>query len=127
MASIRRFMSASVHRLAPSDPLADAYALVEEHGVRHFPVIDGESVVGILTLSDLAVLASTMALDRDTALVSDVMTLEPYCVSSDADVGVVAREMSARRIGSALILEGDKLVGVFTSTDAVRALGELLP
>lgn len=126
MVAVRHFMSSAVHRLSPKDPLAEAFALVEEHGVRHFPIVDRDAVVGILTLSDLAVIDSTLALDHNSARVGEVMTRDPYCVDAELSVGAISREMSRRRIGSALVTESGKLVGVFTATDAVRALGVLI-
>jgi CBS domain-containing protein len=34
--------------------------------------------------------------------------------------------MAERRIGSAIVVKGDKLVGIFTVTDACRALADVL-
>jgi CBS domain-containing protein len=41
-------------------------------------------------------------------------------------VAVVARTMAEHRIGSAIVTKHDKLVGIFTVTDACRALAEVL-
>jgi acetoin utilization protein AcuB len=45
-----------------------------------------------------------------------------YCVSPDAPLVEVAREMAEHKYGSAVVVEGPKVVGVFTTTDALRAL-----
>jgi acetoin utilization protein AcuB len=47
-------------------------------------------------------------------------------VRPDTPVDEVAREMADRRYGCAVVIEGGKVVGVFTTTDALRALSELL-
>jgi CBS domain-containing protein len=39
---------------------------------------------------------------------------------------VVARTMAEHHIGSAIVTKNDKLVGIFTVTDACRALAEIL-
>ena len=41
-------------------------------------------------------------------------------------VATVARTMADNRIGSAIVTKNDKLVGVFTVTDACRASAEVL-
>ena len=50
----------------------------------------------------------------------DVLTVEPM-----APIVEVAQAMVARRVSSALVTEGDVLVGIFTSTDALRLIAEL--
>ena len=44
----------------------------------------------------------------------------------DTPLDQVVTEMAERRIGSALITHHDKLVGIFTVTDACRVLAEIL-
>jgi len=41
-------------------------------------------------------------------------------------VAVVARTMADNHIGSAIVTKDDKLVGIFTVTDACRALARVL-
>jgi hypothetical protein len=37
-----------------------------------------------------------------------------------------ARDRERRRVGSAVVMEGDKVIGVFTTTDALSALAAML-
>jgi len=120
------YMSPLTHSLGPSAKLAEVKALMERHGVRHVPVVEGGAVVGIVTMSDVFVLDHTLATDDETALVGEVMTKEPYSVEGDTPLGAVAREMVRRRIGSAIVLHDGKPAGVFTTTDALRALGDAI-
>ncbi|MFX8848650.1 CBS domain-containing protein, partial [Acinetobacter baumannii] len=41
-------------------------------------------------------------------------------------VAEVARVMAEKRIGSAIVTKNNKLVGIFTVTDACRALAQIL-
>ena len=52
----------------------------------------------------------------------------PDVWSVDADVPVLEaiQLMADRHVGSALVTRGDKLVGIFTTTDACRALARVL-
>jgi acetoin utilization protein AcuB len=47
-------------------------------------------------------------------------------VAPDEALDVAAREMSKRKWGSALVTDQGKVVGVFTTTDALRALSDAL-
>ncbi|MFU8816434.1 MAG: CBS domain-containing protein [Pseudomonadales bacterium] len=49
--------------LSPADDFQDAVQLMNDHAVRRLPVVDGNEVVGIISLGDLSV-----AQDRESAL-----------------------------------------------------------
>ena len=56
--------------------------------------------------------------------VSDVMTAGTILsIGPDTPVAEAATVMGERRVGSALVMEGDRLAGIFTERDIVRALG----
>jgi CBS domain-containing protein len=56
--------------------------------------------------------------------VGDIMTTGLFSIDPTTTVAEAATVMGERRIGSALVLEGDRLLGIFTERDIVRALGE---
>jgi CBS domain-containing protein len=58
------------------------------------------------------------------ATVGDVMTRSLLWVEPAATVGEAATLMGERRAGSALVMEGDRLLGIFTERDIVKALGQ---
>jgi CBS domain-containing protein len=58
------------------------------------------------------------------ATVREVMSTNVITVEPDATVAEAATVMGGKRVGSALIMEGDRIAGIFTERDIVRALGE---
>jgi len=54
------------------------------------------------------------------------MSPSPFTVSSDASLAEVCAEMAEHKYGCAVVLQRDKVIGIFTTVDACRALGELL-
>jgi CBS domain-containing protein len=50
------------------------------------------------------------------------MTPNPFVVPPDAPLNQVARAMARRKIGSAIVVDGERVAGVFTTTDALLAL-----
>ena len=58
------------------------------------------------------------------ATIRDVMSEGIVTVNPDVTVAEAATVMGSRGIGSALVMRGDRLEGIFTERDIVRALGE---
>lgn len=110
------------------DSLRRARALMIEHRVRHLPVLDGHTLVGVLTDRDLKRgLDPAVGLPSiDELFVRDVYTPEPYAVDSSTPLDAVLEHMVAHHLGSALVTKHGRLVGIFTATDACRAYCEHL-
>src|SRR5919106_4494345 len=56
--------------------------------------------------------------------VADMMHTGLFSVGPTTTVPEAATMMGERRVGSALVMEGDALLGIFTERDIVKALGE---
>jgi acetoin utilization protein AcuB len=124
--TVGEHMSPAKHVVAPADSLAIARDVMQANLVRHLPVVEKDRVVGMITQSDLFVMESTFAVDPEKTRVRDAMSSDLYTVAPSEPLDVVAGEMARRHIGSAIVLEGGALVGLFTTTDACRILGEVL-
>jgi CBS domain-containing protein len=61
---------------------------------------------------------------EDMTTVRDVMTKELITVEASATVAETATVMGEHHVGSALVLDGDNLAGIFTERDIVRALSQ---
>jgi CBS domain-containing protein len=55
------------------------------------------------------------------ALLKELMTGEVFTTASDAPVSDVAGSMLKGRFGSAVVIEGKRLSGIFTERDVLRA------
>jgi acetoin utilization protein AcuB len=122
------FMTPFPYSVDIDDPLAVAHQLMRAHNFRHLPVTLAGEIVGMLTDRDIKlVLGPDFGSPREEALkVRDAYVENPCIVSASSPVALVARTMADRRIGSAIVVKGDKLVGIFTVTDACRALADVL-
>ena len=56
-ATVRDWMTADPDSVAPDVEVASAFASLSQHGYRHIPVVDGDQVVGIVSMRDLMKIA----------------------------------------------------------------------
>ena len=102
----------------------EANALMFEQALRHLPVQHDGRIVGILSDRDLSRVFSHKS--AEAPRVEDVMTKLPFIVSPDEDIQRVTEVMASERLGSVLIKgPGDKLLGIFTTTDALALLSKI--
>ncbi len=124
--SISKFMTPMPYTIESHETLARSLELMKEHKIRHLPVRAQGRITGLISLQDVNLLASYAAVDLTTTKALDAMARNPYCVSPEASLDLVASHMAEHRIGSALVVqENGTLVGIFTDTDALRALAEV--
>jgi acetoin utilization protein AcuB len=122
------FMTPFPHSIEVDAPLADARTMMREGNFRHLPVTSGGDIVGIVTDRDIKlVLGPDFGNPEERELkVRDAYVDKTYVVSAATPVATVARTMAQLHIGSAIITKHNKLVGIFTVTDACRALAEVI-
>jgi acetoin utilization protein AcuB len=124
--TVQRYMSTAPHTIGADQSLREASERMREHGVRHLPVMRGESLVGILSERDVALISGLSDVNPEIVRASDAMTEDVITVSPDAQLDEVATMMAERRAGSVIVEQNHKLVGIFTTVDALRAFAELL-
>jgi len=123
---IERYMSSVLIVISPSQPLSEAIRLMRLHEVRHLPVVKRNRVVGVLSQRDIYRTQSLGSGALSEILVSEVIAADPYTVEPDEPIDRVTRQMVRRKIGTALVTHNDRLLGMFTATDALLALAALV-
>lgn len=124
--TVGEYMTSAPYSIGSDQPLAAATHRMNELGIRHLPVLRGGMLIGIVTERDIALVESLPGVDSATLEVEEAMTEEPFSVQADASLHEVATSMAGHKWGAALVLRGQDLVGVFTTTDALQALSDLL-
>jgi acetoin utilization protein AcuB len=125
---ILAFMTPFPYSIDVEAPLAEAHAFLRERRIRHLPVTRQGELAGILTDRDIKLaLGPDLGSPPERELrVSDVYQPETYVVDAGERLEDVAAAMAERHVGSALVTRGGKLVGIFTTMDACRALARVL-
>ena len=121
--SIGEVMTKSPHTLGEEQTVEVAKRFMYQHGIRHLPILHGGECVGVISDRDIK-LAYAVEPDAGKLLLKDVCNGEVYGVSPDAKLKEVAKQMLDRGIGSAIVMEGAKVIGIFTVTDACRIIAQ---
>ncbi len=115
--------------------LRRARRVMENHRIRHLPVVEGRRLVGILTDRDIrqaapSSAASLTSRERDEFMdflrVGQVMTRRIISVTPITSISEAARLLRRYWIGCLPVVEDRLLVGILTSSDLLEVLALIL-
>ncbi len=127
--TVKEIMMGSPVTLNSKDILLLADDIMTLGRIRHIPIVEGETVVGVLSQRDLfrSAFVTAMGLkpgeqkDLLKAIpIEEVMSKPVITISPDAPVKEAARVMMGRKIGCLPVVEGNTLIGLVTETDILR-------
>jgi len=107
--------------LSPMATVGDAYALMTERGFRHVPIVEGDLLIGVISMTDIGRLGARVPQILAMPL-HEVMTTDIITVTPGETVDVAAATMAARRINCLLVVIGRQLSGIVTTYDLLDAL-----
>lgn len=124
-------MTTSPITIRSERPLKDALELMEQHHIKHLPVMSGNGhVVGIVTDRDCRSALNSPFIVRERwqdealikhVLVRSIMSPAPIVVEPDTSAIEAARLMLSHRIGCLPVMRGETLVGILTRSDILIA------
>ena len=138
-ATVSEVMQPSPMTVRADDGMDMTEDLMSLGRVRHLPVVDGDRLVGIVSLRDLLAHSLTRALDFEprerrvflkSVDVREAMSERLITVRPETSQQEAAALMLRHRIGCLPVIDaGGALVGIVTETDLLRAayLGEEAP
>lgn len=130
MVAVREWMSEDVVSVRSGESAATVARLMEDHGIRHVPVVDADGdLVGLVSDRDLGrrVLGAVdelpiserrdvlQAVRVDQVMVHGIVTVEP-----DASLAEVGDLLIEYKFGCVPVVSGSRLVGILTETDFIR-------
>ena len=127
MRTVRQLLEAKtpeVHSIGPDAPVLDAVRLMAEKHIGALLVMEGERLAGILSERDYArkvVLQGRSS--RDTP-VRAIMTSEVVTVGPNETSDRCMQVVTDRRVRHLPVLEGDRVIGVVSIGDLVKAVIE---
>lgn len=104
-----------------------AQEIMTRHGIRHLPVTKDDKCVGVISDRDIHAAMAVKGANAKTLQIDDIYSKHAYVAHPGSALELVAKEMAEKKYGSAVVTdESGKVVGIFTSTDAMRALSRIL-
>jgi CBS domain-containing protein len=123
MSLIKDIMTWHVVVIGFDHSIFEAAQLMTSNHVGCLVIMDGETIVGIVTERDIVRRAVAEKVPLKTK-VSEVMSKHVFTVNSDASIKEAAKIMSINKIRRLPVLEQNKLVGIIVGADIVRHLGK---
>ena len=99
--------------------LGDVAKVMLDKGIGSVPVMRDDQMVGIVSKADFVTLAVGIAFDK--IAVKEIMTKNVISVSPADRLVHARRKMMDNHVGRLLVIDDDKLVGMITSKDLMRA------
>jgi acetoin utilization protein AcuB len=128
---IADIMKTNVISIPSTTPLAEARRIMDAHKIRRLPVIDNERLVGIVAKDDLDKVGplelktytiNEMVYMLNKMTVEDVMHRDVVAVTPDTTVEAAIATAQSKRIGSLIVIENGKTVGIVTTNDFFFAI-----
>ena len=122
---IANIMTADPVTISATAPLSEALSTLEELGIRHLPVVESETVVGVISDRDLLEATGWMwdeERGKAPVIIADLVKSSPVTVSPEDSVAELASQLIQGHFGCAPVVEGTRLVGIVTEIDVLTAL-----
>jgi acetoin utilization protein AcuB len=128
------WMTKKVFTVAMDDSIADALSLMKENKIKHVPVLQQDSLRGIVSDRDIKEYSPSKATALDIyelhyllakAKVKDVMKSVLVTTTPDAPIEEAAMIMMDHDIGCLPVVDAGKLVGIIAHRDIDRALVDI--
>jgi acetoin utilization protein AcuB len=119
--SIKAMMTPFPHAIESGESVKRAVDMMADYNISHLPVMEGGKLTGVVSERQIAKVRKPSA-----KLLKDLRTGEPYVVELTEPLDVVLLHMAKAHIDCAIVVKDERLVGIFTRTDACRCFGYLL-
>ncbi|WP_345165383.1 CBS domain-containing protein [Algibacter aquimarinus] len=132
-APISMIMTENVITLKKKDSLEKAEQLFKRHRIRHIPVVSGDTIVGMLSYTDLLRLSfadytdSVIEDDAGTLVynmftIKQVMNKSIVTVSPSNSIKEIAEILATKEFHALPVVVDNRLVGIVTTTDLINYL-----
>jgi CIC family chloride channel protein len=124
---VAELMQSNVRTISSDARVAEVVVSLADAHISGLPVVDKIGrIIGVVSATDVLgaeAEAESETIGRDLmeeTSVRDIMTPRPLTVAPDEDVREAARQMLYADVHRLFVAEGDRLVGVISTTDIVR-------
>jgi len=118
---VRDVMTKNIKTVKTDDTVHDAVKKMNKFDIGSVIVMSSGRPVGIITETNVMRRIVEPRMDPATVWTKDIMSSPLTTIESNAALEEAAKIMADKRINRLPVTDGDKLVGVISSTDIVKA------
>ncbi|HSO68988.1 MAG TPA: CBS domain-containing protein [Arachnia sp.] len=122
MKTARDLMTSPAECLAPDETLVDAARMFSKYDVGSMPVVDENTLVGVITDRDIIIEGVSKNLDLADTKISKIMSKNVVTVDVTDDAQAVAQVLADNQIRRVPVMDGHKVVGVVSQADVALEL-----
>lgn len=115
MQTVNDLMTLYPMTVAPDTPLEVVWMMMEGEDVRQLPVVEGETLVGIITERDVRTVLRSELFEIGSAEM--VMTENPITVTPNLPLYRAAEMLRAYKFGALPVVDDGRLVGIISVSD----------
>ena len=132
--SVKEIMCKNLISVSPSERIVHARRQMIESHIGRLPVVDDETLVGMVTSKDLmrafiefrkSVPEKYQKSQIKDLLVEDIMSSNPVFVSKDMSITEISNIIMETGFNGLPVVENDKVMGIITQTDILRLIEKL--
>ncbi len=124
--AVQKYMTYLPKSIGFDQTIAQASDFMKKLKLRHLPVLKGGKLVGLISDRDINLILQFKDIDPTKLKVEEAYTPDPYFTSPITPLNEVVAHMAEKKYGCAIVVDNDKVVGIFTEIDAYKAFSELL-
>ena len=122
MKTAKDLMTSPAECLAPDETIVTAARMLRKYDVGSMPILDGDTLVGVVTDRDIVINAVAKGLDVATATVAEAASDTVVTVDVEDSAEQVAQVLGEHQIRRVPVVENGKVVGVISQADVARDL-----
>ena len=129
---VSTIMTKDLVKLTIKDDLTKAESLFKHYKIRHIPIVNGATIIGMLSYTDLLRISFADAVDDDEEIVDttvynmftveQVMAKKLVTISPDTTIKEAAEILAKKEFHALPVCEDHVLVGIITTTDLIKYL-----
>ncbi len=121
MILVRDIMAKNVKTVRTDDSVHDAVVKMNKFDVGSVIVTNNNRAVGIITSKNILRRIVESRLDASTIRAKDIMSSPLITIEPDASIEDAAKLMVQKKIKKIAIIEKDKILGIISTSDIVKA------
>jgi len=128
---IKEIMNKNIHSVSPDDRVIHARRRMIDENIARLPVMNNGILLGVISDNEIAFafaeLKKSISIGKqkhklDELLVNDTMKTPAIWTEADVTIKEAASIMMENNIGSLIIKENNKVIGIVTRTDLIKTI-----